>query len=356
MKINDTGPAERPESRPKRSIKAEQPAADAHRLCVAPMMAYTDRHCRFLHRLLAPSARLYTEMLSVDALLRGDAGRRLRFDEGEHPVACQLGGSDPGDLARAARLAARAGFDEVNLNVGCPSERVQKGAIGACLMRAPERVADCVAAIRDGVSAPVTVKCRIGVSDDVPAAMTDAGDDYGFLRDFVGRVAAAGVKVFIVHARKAVLSGLTTAQNRAVPPLRPSLVERLKRDFPHLVIVYNGGVRDTATARQRLRRTDGLMIGRGAYQNPVWFGRLAALVLGDPAPSAAAAFDAYCRYAERQLANGTGLVAMSRHLHGLFNGCPGARRYRRFLAEHSHRPGAGLDVLIAAKALVEAPA
>ena len=322
-----------------------------HVLCVAPMMAYTDRHCRYLHRLLAPKARLYTEMVSTDALLYGDANRRLRFHEAERPLALQLGGGDPHALAAATALAADAGFDEVNLNVGCPSERVQKGAIGACLMREPNRVADCVAAMRAAADTPVTVKCRIGVVDDAADAAARV-DDYASLRDFVGCVARAGVRVFIVHARKAVLRGLTPAQNRDVPPLRPRLVERLKGDFPHLVVVYNGGVRDTAAAHEHLRWADGVMIGRGAYQNPVWLSRLASELFGAPALAADEAFDAYLPYVAEQMAAGERLHAMSRHLHGLFNGRSGARRYRRLLAERDHRPGAGLEVLLAGRALV----
>ena len=326
----------------------------SHLLCVAPMMAYTDRHCRYLHRLVAPMARLYTEMVSTDALLHGDAERRLRFHEAEHPLALQVGGGDPRDLAQAAALACRAGFDEVNVNVGCPSERVRKGAIGACLMREPDRVADCVAAMRAAADTPVTVKCRLGVVEHARDSGARA-DDYALLRDFVGRVASAGAGVFIVHARKAVLRGLTPAQNRNVPPLRPRLVARLKRDFPHLAIVYNGGIRDSAAARDHLRWADGVMIGRGAYRNPVWLSHLAAELFGGRSCGADAAFDAYLPYVARQIAAGEPLHAMSRHLHGLFNGRPGARRFRRLLAERDHRSGAGLDVLLAGRALVGNP-
>lgn len=340
-----------PDSAPLTSTETRHERPRSHVLCVAPMMAYTDRHCRYLHRLLAPEARLYTEMVSTDALLHGDAQRRLRFDRAEHPVAFQVGGGVPGDLARATALASAAGFDEVNLNVGCPSERVRKGAIGACLMRRPRHVADCVAAMRNAADALVTVKCRIGVAESASQAAA-CSDDYGFLRDFVGEVAAAGVDVFIVHARKAVLRGLTPAQNRNVPPLRPALVERLKRDFRQLVIVYNGGVRDTLTARQHLRWADGVMIGRGAYHNPVWLSRLASELQGGEPLAADRAFDAYLPYVARQIDAGERLRAMSRHLHGLFNGRPGARRYRRRLAEGDNRPEAGLEVLRASRALV----
>ena len=329
--------------------------AQSHMLCVAPMMAYTDRHCRYLHRLLAPGARLYTEMVTTDTLLHGDAARRLRFHEAEHPLALQVGGGDPRALAKTVAMAADAGFDEVNLNVGCPSERVRSGGIGACLMREPSRVADCVTAMRDAAHLPITVKCRLGVAETAQQAAAPA-DDYAPLRDFVGRVGAAGVHVFIVHARKAVLRGLTPAQNRNVPPLRPRLVERLKRDFPHLAIVYNGGVRDTAAAHDHLRWADGVMIGRAAYRNPVWLSRLAAELFGDPARDADEAFDAYLPYVAAQLEAGERLHAMSRHLHGLFNGRPGARRYRQLLAERDNAAGAGAEVLVAARALLAKPA
>ncbi len=314
-----------------------------YRLCVAPMMTWTDRHCRVLHRLLAPSARLYTEMISTDALLFGDSRRLLAFDTAEHPLGLQLGGSDPGDLASAARLAAKAGFDELNLNVGCPSERVQRGAIGACLMREPKRVAAAVAAMGDAVSIPVTVKCRLGIDDR---------DDYGFLRDFVGVVANAGVRVFIVHARKAMLKGLTPAQNREVPPLRPERVQRLARDFPNLTVVMNGGIRDSATAHQHLSWADGVMIGRGAYRNPPWLSQLNSELFGDRPLNSEQAFHAYLPYLERHLGAGARLHDMTRHMLTLFNGMAGARRFRRYLAEHDRESGAGIEVLCTAAKFV----
>ena len=322
------------------------PQPSTHRLCVAPMMAWTDRHCRFLHRLLAPSARLYTEMVSTDALLHGDAARLLAFDPTEHPVAAQVGGGDPDDLAQAARLAERAGFDEVNLNVGCPSERVQKGAIGACLMREPVRVADCVAAMRDAVSVPVTVKCRIGVADSV--SDVSGGGDFGRLRDFVGTVANGGARVFIVHARKAVLKGLTPAQNRAVPPLRPDLVERLASELSDLDIVVNGGIRDVETARAHLDWSAGVMIGRKAYRDPVWLSRLDAALAGTTPMSAERAFEAYLPYVERQLAEGVRLRDITRHMLTLFNGLRGARAYRRHLSANQGDESAGIGTLVAA--------
>lgn len=328
-----------------------------YRLCVAPMMAWTDRHCRFLHRLVAPSARLYTEMVTTDALLHGNTARALRFSAEERPLALQVGGNDPTALARAARLAADAGFDEVNLNVGCPSTRVQKGDIGACLMRKPQRVADGVAAMLDAVSLPVTVKCRIGLDDTAVArARVSGGRDYGFLRDFVGKVAATGVQVFIVHARKAVLSGLTPAQNRSLPPLRPELVSRLKRDFPHLTVVMNGGILSAEEAHCYLVWADGVMIGRGAYHNPLMLSRLNGELFGEPPKTAGLAFAAYLRYIDVELRRGTRLHDMTRHLMTLFNGVPGARRYRRFLSDHDRRPGAGVETLRAAAALVNSDA
>ena len=316
------------------------------------MMAWTDRHCRFLHRLVAPSARLYTEMLSTDALLHGDAARLLAFDRAEHPVAAQIGGSDPADLAKAARLVERAGFDEVNLNVGCPSARVQKGGIGACLMRQPRLVAAGIAAMRSAVTIPVTVKCRIGVTDTV--AEDPAHDDFGPLRDFVGEVAQGGVRVFIVHARKAVLKGLSPAQNRCVPALRPELVERLARELPDLAVVVNGGIRDVETAGRHLGWAAGIMVGRKAYQDPVWLSRLDAALFGTAPKTAEEVFDAYLSYVSRRLAEDVPLRDMTRHMLTLFNGRRGARAYRRHLSSYQGVGRAGLDSLLAAARFVEA--
>ena len=336
------------EKREETAAKEGKPSAETtpHRLCVAPMMAWTDPHCRFLHRLLAPSARLYTEMVSVDALLRGNRERALAFSDAEHPLALQVGGHDREDLATAARLAAEAGFDEFNLNVGCPSPRVRKGAFGAALMQRPGHVAMCVRALCDAVDLPITVKCRIGVEDSVAAATAPADErDYGLLRDFVGQVAEAGARVFAVHARKAVLSGLTPAQNRAVPPLQPQLVERLKGDFPQIAIIYNGGIRDTSTARQHLRWADGVMIGRGAYQNPRWLGQLHAELFAQTPVDLSTALTAYLAYIDEQLDAGVPLHRMTRHLFGLFNGVAGARRFRQHLSNHDRGPNAGAQVL-----------
>ena len=330
-----------------------QDVAAAHRLCVAPMMAWTDRHCRFLHRLLAPSARLYTEMLSTDALLHGDAERLLAFDPAEHPVAAQIGGSDPADLARSARLVERAGFDEVNLNVGCPSARVQKGGIGACLMRQPRRVAAGVAAMRAAVTIPVTVKCRTGVTDTV---VEDSDrDDFGPLRDFIGEVAQAGVRVFIVHARKAVLKGLSPAQNRCVPALKPELVERLAREMPHLAVVVNGGIRNVETACGYLDWAAGIMVGRKAYQDPVWLSRLDAGLFGTTSKTGEEVFDAYLPYVTRRLGEDVPLRDMTRHMLTLFNGRRGARAYRRHLSTNQGDAHSDIDSLLAAARFVEAP-
>ena len=314
------------------------PPAGTHLLCVAPMMAWTDRHCRAFHRVLAPHARLYTEMVTADAVLHGPTERLLAFDPSEHPVALQLGGSEPWALARCARLAQERGFDEVNLNVGCPSPRVQRGAFGACLMLEPGRVAACLAAMRDACALPVTVKCRLGVDDH---------DDYPFLRDFVGTCADAGVTTFAVHARIAALDGLTPAQNRTVPPLHHGRVRRLKREFPRLTVVLNGGIRDTGVAIEALAWADGVMVGRGAYRNPWWLARLEQRLFGTDLPDGPhAVLERYIAdYVGCALADGVRLHDIARHLLGLFNGTPGARAWRRHLSEEARRPGAGVEVL-----------
>lgn len=297
----------------------------SHRLCIAPMMDRSDRHFRFLTRALAPRARLYTEMLTARALLRGDAQRLLRFDAAEHPVALQLGGGEPEELARAARLGERAGYDEINLNVGCPSERVQSGCFGAALMLDAGRVADCVAALRGAVAVPVTVKTRLGV---------DEHDSYEFLTAFVARVAAGGCETFIVHARKAWLSGLSPRENREVPPLDYPRVHRLKRDFPALAIVTNGGLVDRGTVLSQLERVDGVMLGRAAYQRPWLVAELdRTLFNGREAPALGRVLERYFAYMERELAAGTPLRSMARHLLGLRAGLPGGRLWRRALSE-----------------------
>jgi tRNA-dihydrouridine synthase A len=313
------------------------------------MMEWTDRHCRHFHRLLAPHARLYTEMVSCGALLHGPRARLLACSPEQHPVALQLGGADPHELAQCARFGVDAGFDEINLNVGCPSDRVQHARMGACLMREPNVVADCVRAMRDAVEVPVTVKCRTGVDD---------ADHYAFLADFVATVAAAGCEVFIVHARKAILRGLTPAQNRSIPPLDWTRVARLKHDFPQLCFVVNGGLAEIADVREQLATVDGVMLGRAAYHNPWLLTRLDASLFGE-APSSGppirARHDVLLRllpYVEAELASGARLHDVARHLHGLFNGCAGARRFRRHLSEHATRPGAGVRVLLEAARLV----
>ncbi len=316
-----------------------------HRLSVAPMMDWTDRHCRVLHRSLSTRALLYTEMVTTGAVLHGDRERLLGFDPVEHPVALQLGGSDPADLAASARIGEDLGYDEINLNVGCPSDRVQSGRFGACLMREPELVADCMAAIRGEVKVDVTVKCRIGVDDQDPQES---------LWRLVELCEGAGVTTFIVHARKAWLKGLSPKENRDVPPLDYDLVARLKREKPHLTIVLNGGVPGVEAAVEHLAVFDGVMLGRVAYHEPAQLGRVDRLVLGGTGPDIDP-FEAVARYRPymtRQLARGVHLPAMSRHMLGLFHGRPGARSWRRILTVEGCKPGAGLEVLDAALAAV----
>jgi len=303
---------------------------------VAPMMDWTDRHCRYFLRLLTPSALLYTEMVTAQAIMHGDRGRLLGFDPAEQPVALQLGGSDAAMLASAARAGENFGYDEINLNVGCPSDRVQSGRFGACLMAEPALVRDCVAAMREAVGVPVTVKSRIGIDDH---------EDYGFLRDFVGTVAESGCGTFIVHARKAILSGLSPKENREVPPLCYEFVYRLKAEFPGLVIVLNGGVRDLDSVRAHLEKVDGVMIGREAYHNPYFLAELEHALHGVEPPSREAVMSAFADYAEARLAEGVRLSSMTRHVLGLYLGRPGARRWRRQLSEGACKRGAGPEVI-----------
>ncbi|ADL00384.1 tRNA dihydrouridine(20/20a) synthase DusA [Brevundimonas subvibrioides] len=318
-------------------------AAPAHRLSVAPMMDWTDRHCRAFHRALSTRALLYTEMVTAPAVLHGDRERLLGFDPVEHPVALQLGGSDPEQLAQAARIGAAMGYDEINLNVGCPSDRVQSGRFGACLMKEPELVADCMAAIKGAVDIPATVKCRIGVDDQDPAVSLFATVDAS---------AAVGVTTFIVHARKAWLSGLSPKENRDVPPLDYGLVRRLKRERPHLTICINGGIASLDAAEAHLDDTDGValdgvMLGRAAYHEPALLGqvdrRLFGEGTGDVDPFAAV--ERYKPYLAARLSEGWGLHAMTRHMLGLMHGRPGARAFRRILTVEAIRPGAGLEVV-----------
>jgi len=296
------------------------------------MMDVTDRHCRYFLRQVSSRARLYTEMITSAALVHGDVRRHLEFSEEEHPVALQLGGSEPDELARCAKLGEQYGYDEINLNIGCPSERVQRGAFGACLMAEPELVSDCVKAIRDAVAVPVTVKHRIGV---------DKIDDYSFVRDFVGAVAKAGCGTFIVHARNAVLKGLSPKENREVPPLKHGYVYRLKRDFPALSIVINGGIKSLREIDLHLKVVDGVMIGRAAYSNP-WF-------LADPAKTRAGVVRAMFEYAK----DVDSLRHVARHMLGLYHGMPRARLWRQMLSDSERLKHNGPELLLEALEAVE---
>ena len=311
------------------------------------MMDWSDRHCRYFWRLLSKEALLYTEMITTGALLNGDVPYHLDHHQAEHPLAVQLGGSDASDLASAARLCEQAGYDEINLNVGCPSERVKSGAFGASLMNKPNTVADCIKAMRDAVSIPVTIKCRIGVDDN---------DSYEALCNFVSINRDAGCSTFIVHARKAWLSGLSPKQNREVPPLNYPAVFQLKRDFNDLEIILNGGLKTLDDCKSALQQLDGVMIGREAYQNPYLLERVDAKIFGSNEKLLQSRIDiahAYANYVEQQLACGTRLNHMTRHILGLFNGMPGARQWRRFLSENAHKPDAGIDVYRASLELIE---
>lgn len=304
------------------------------RLSVAPMLDWTDRHCRYFHRLLSRNALLYTEMVTTGALLHGDVARHLRFNAEEHPVALQLGGSEPEDLARCAKLGEQWGYDEINLNCGCPSERVQRGAFGACLMAEPRLVADGVKAMVDAVSVPVTVKHRIGI---------DRTESYGFVRDFVGTVAEAGCSTFIVHARNAWLKGLSPKENRDIPPLRYELVHRLKREFPYLTLAVNGGITTDAQVADQLQQLDGVMIGREAYHNPWWlaswderyFGAVPSTLTREAVEEQMVAY-----MLRAQAEDGAPWHTIARHMLGLRHGLPGARRWRQVWSDHRLK---GLD-------------
>jgi tRNA-dihydrouridine synthase A len=317
----------------------------AWRFCVAPMMDLTDRHARFFLRLLTRQARLYTEMITTGALLHGDAPRLLRFDPAEQPVAVQLGGSEPRELALCARMAEDAGYAEVNLNVGCPSDRVQSGRFGACLMAEPQLVADGVAAMRATVSIPVTVKTRIGIDRD---------DSVERLFTLVDRVHAAGCTTFVVHARNAWLDGLSPKENREIPPLRHGVVHALKRKRPQLDVVINGGLTTLSQCREHLQQVDGVMLGREAYYTPWLLASVDPELFGVAAPvtSPAEAIERLIPYFEREIAAGTPPAAITRHLLGLFQAVPGARAWRRTLSEEIHRPGAGVATLRKALACV----
>ena len=309
---------------------------NSHRFCIAPMMEWTDTHCRVLHRCLTRHAVLYTEMVTAEAIIRGNRSRLLAFDKSEHPVALQLGGAQPLRLAEAARIAAEIGYDEINLNVGCPSDRVQSGRFGACLMREPELVAQCVAAMRAAVSVPVTVKCRLGVDDQ---------DPHRSLRILIDLCEQAGVTTFIVHARKAWLEGLSPKENRDVPPLDYVLVYALKREKPALEIVINGGIATLEECRAHLDRVDGVMLGRTAYHDPALLANVDARFFRGEYRDLDGAVAAYLAYVERKLGEGVPLNALTKHMLGLFNGRPGARLFRRHLSEHATRKGANLQTL-----------
>jgi tRNA-dihydrouridine synthase A len=317
-------------------------------IAVAPMMDWTDRHCRYFMRMLSPGTRLYTEMVTAPALIYGNTQKLLRFDQSEHPVALQLGGSDPQQMATAAKMGADAGYDEVNINVGCPSDRVQSGAFGACLMARPEVVADCVRAMRAAVDIPVTIKTRIGI-DDL--------DSDEFLQAFIDANVAAGCDNFVVHARIAILAGLSPKENRSVPKLNYDRVYRLKQAHPELTITLNGGVTTLDDCRTHLQHVDGIMIGREAYQNP-WFLTALEQAFGVDddfvRPGRHDVVRRLAPYIERELGEGASLKHITRHLLGLFAGQPGARAWRRYLSENAHHPGAGIDVVF--RALEKLPA
>ena len=319
------------------------PPAAATLVSVAPMMDRTDRHFRYLLRLLAPDLRLYTEMVTAHALVHGDAERHLAYDQSEHPVALQLGGSDPALLAEAARRGAGHGYDEINLNIGCPSDRVVSGEFGACLMDRPALVADCVAAIQAVVDVPVTVKTRCGI---------DNQDSHEFVAEFIETVAAAGCDLFILHARKAILAGLSPKENRNIPPLRYEFVYELARQFSHLRIIINGGIRTSAEVATHLAHTDGVMIGRQAYSEPYWMAELQSAFLNAQAgrdwvpPAREEIVAAMAEYADRACASGVRLHHVTRHMLGLYAGRPGARAWRRFVSERSRDASAGSQVLL----------
>lgn len=302
------------------------------------MLDWTDRHCRFFHRLLTKEAILYTEMVTTGAILYGDPARQLRFNSQEHPVALQLGGSEPQELAQCARIAQDYGYDEINLNVGCPSERVQKGAFGACLMAEPQLIAECVSAMQAAVAIPITVKNRIGIDDQ---------EDYADLHHFIDTVSQAGCQTFIIHARKAWLKGLSPKENREIPPLRYDLVYQIKQAFPALEIIINGGITTLEQCQQHLQHVDGVMVGREAYHNPWLLAQVDPLLYGTPAPleSRQAALLAILPYVQAQLDAGVPLGHISRHLLGLFQGMPGARAFRRLISENAHKPDAGVKLL-----------
>jgi tRNA-dihydrouridine synthase A len=322
---------------------ANQLFAPDRKFCVAPMLDWTDRHCRYFMRLISEQAVLYTEMITTGAILYGDTDYHLAMNPEEHPVALQLGGSDPADLAKACMLASHYDYAEINLNCGCPSDRVQNGMFGAVMMKNAQITADCVAAMQHAVDLPVTVKHRIGVDDF---------DSYEFLCEFVETLAATGCTTFLVHARKAWLKGLSPKQNREIPELNYDLVYQLKKDYPQLEIIINGGVTDLAQSQQHLQQLDGVMVGREAYTNPYLLATVDQQIYGSEAPvkSRQKIAEEFLQYVDNELAKGTKLQAMTRHILGLFHGMPGARQYRRHISENAYKPDASIDVLTTALA------
>jgi tRNA-dihydrouridine synthase A len=317
------------------------------RLCVAPMMDWTDRHCRYLHRLYAPHALLYTEMIVATAIVRGDVRQLLDHDAGEHPVALQLGGCNPAELAKAARIGTSAGYAEINLNVGCPSDRVKNGSFGACLMLKPELVADCVRSLREATHLPVTVKCRIGI---------DERDDYEFFEGFVDQVAAAGIDALIVHARAAMLGGLSPKENREIPPLKYDYVHRLKAERPELTVILNGGLCDGAAVDEQLARgLDGVMLGRAAYHRPALLAELERSLLNAmwTVPEPWQIVERMVPYAKACRQRGIRLHSITRHMHGVMAGREGARAWRRFLSEVAAQPQAAPETLFSALPIVK---
>ncbi len=316
------------------------------RLSVAPMMDWTDRDCRYLLRLISRETLLYTEMVTTGALIHGDRARFLAHDQQEYPLALQLGGSEPEELALCARMGEDAGYDEININVGCPSDRVQSGRFGACLMAEPELVAEGVAAMQAKVSIPVTVKTRLGIDDF---------DSYEFLTDFIDKVSAAGCEIFILHARNAWLKGLSPKENRDIPPLNYERVYQIKQDYPHLHIDINGGIQTLEQAGQHLQHIDGVMMGRAVYHNPYLLAEADEMLFGKPASvlSRQQVIETMLPYIEKRMSEGRPLKSITRHLLGVFQGVPGARRWRRHLSENAHLPGAGIHTLKDALALVD---
>ena len=323
------------------STRKPMTQATPQKVSVAPMMAWTDRHCRYLHRLFSPSALLFTEMVTTGALLSGNQWHQLDYNPEEHPLALQLGGNDPDALAQCAAAAAKLGYDEVNLNVGCPSDRVQRGTFGACLMRKPALVADCVAAMRDNCDITVSVKCRLGVDDH---------DTDDLLSEFIETVNASGCQRFYLHARKAILGGLSPAQNRSIPPLQPERVKRVKQLRPDLQIIINGGIDNLETSQEHLAWADGVMIGRAAYHRPALLSELEHALTDQPnkppkMPSIESVLTVYCDYIERQLSAGERLHSMTRHMLSACNGMPGARRYRQILSDSKRLKSNDMNIL-----------